>query len=105
MADGDRLAHSSLDGKLVLPGVATDYANMIRAALALFSLGGEPAFLTWAEAWFAAAKRHHYVEASAAYNLLANDAPALIAQPLSMADEATPAATGVMAETPRRFSC
>jgi uncharacterized protein len=77
--------------------VATDYANMIRAALALFSLEGEPAFLAWAEAWFAAAKRHHYVEAAAAYNLLANDAPALIAQPLSIADEATPAATGVMA--------
>ena len=59
MADGDRLAHSSLDGSLVYPGVATDYANMIRAALALFSLDGDPAFLERAEAWFAAAKRHH----------------------------------------------
>jgi uncharacterized protein YyaL (SSP411 family) len=97
MAVGDRLAHSSLGGELVVPGIATDYANMIRAALALFSLEGEPVFLTWAEAWFAAAKRHHYVEAAAAYNLLADDAPALIAQPLSIADEATPAATGVMA--------
>ncbi len=97
MADGDRLAHSSLDGSLVYPGVATDYANMIRAALALFSLDGDPVFLARAETWFAAAKRHHYVEDSAAYNLLANDAPPLIAQPLSIADEATPAATGTMA--------
>ena len=97
MADGDRLAHSWLDGKLVKPGIATDYANMIRAALTLFSLNGEAPYLEWAEAWFAAAKRHHFVEASAAYNLLADDAPALIAQPLSIADEATPAATGVMA--------
>jgi uncharacterized protein YyaL (SSP411 family) len=97
MADGHRLAHSWLDGKLVKPGIATDYANMIRAALALFSLKGEAPYLEWAEAWFAAAKRHHFVEVSAAYNLLAYDAPALIAQPLSIADEATPAATGVMA--------
>ena len=97
MSEGDRLAHSWLDGKLVKPGIATDYANMIRAALTLFSLNGEAPYLEWAEAWFAAAKRHHFVEASAAYNLLADDAPALIAQPLSMVDEATPAATGVMA--------
>jgi uncharacterized protein YyaL (SSP411 family) len=97
MANGDRLAHSFLDDKLVFPGVATDYANMIRAALALFSLDGNPGLLTRAELWFAAAKQHHYVEAAAAYNLLADDAPVLIAQPLSVADEATPAATGVMA--------
>ena len=63
MAEGDRLAHSSLDGERVFPGVATDYANMIRAALALFALEGDAAFLDRAEAWFAAAKRHHFVEA------------------------------------------
>lgn len=97
MNRGDRLAHSWLDGELVYPGVATDYANMIRAALTLFSLDGEAPYLEWAEAWFAAAKQHHYVESAAAYNLLADDAPALIAQPLSVSDEATPAATGVMA--------
>ena len=98
MADGDRLAHSWLDGSLVYPGVATDYANMIRAALALFSLDGDPAFLERAEAWFTTAKRHHYVDSAAAYNLVADDAAPLIAQPLSIADEATPAATGVMAQ-------
>ena len=97
MADGDRLAHSALGGDRVYPGVATDYANMIRAALALFALDGDPAFIAKAETWFAAAKRHHFVESAVAYNLVADDAPALIAQPLSIADEATPAATGVMA--------
>ena len=35
-SDG-RLAHSSMDGELVKPGVATDYANMIRGALDLFA--------------------------------------------------------------------
>ena len=99
MSDGDRLAHSWLDGSLVYPGVATDYANMIRAALALFCTRGRRRH-SWSEPklWFAAAKRHHYVDSAAAYNLVADDAPPLIAQPLSIADEATPAATGMMAQ-------
>jgi uncharacterized protein YyaL (SSP411 family) len=97
MARGDRLAHSALDGTLVFPGVATDYANMIRAALDLFALTGEADYIERAEAWFAAADRHHYVADAAAYSLIADDAPALIAQPLSISDEATPAATGTMA--------
>jgi uncharacterized protein YyaL (SSP411 family) len=97
MGKGDRLAHSSLDGSLVYPGIATDYANMIRAALALFALEGDEAFLSKAETWFAAAKRHHFIEDASAYNLSADDAPPLIAPPLSLADEATPAATGTMA--------
>ncbi len=97
MSDGDRLAHSTLDGESVFPGVATDYANMIRAALALFALEGDAVYLTRSEAWFAAARRHHFVEAAAAYNLAADDAQALIATPLSLTDEATPAATGTMA--------
>jgi uncharacterized protein YyaL (SSP411 family) len=97
MADGDRVAHSSLESTLVYPGVATDYANMIRASLALFALEGEGGYLDRAEAWFAAVKKHHFVEEAAAYNLVADDAPALIATPLSLADEATPAATGTMA--------
>ena len=45
MSDGDRLAHSTLDGESVFPGVATDYANMIRAALALFALEGDAVYL------------------------------------------------------------
>ncbi len=70
---------------------------MIRAALALFALDGDRVFLARAEAWFEAAKRHHFIDAAAAYNLAADDAPALIATPLSLTDEATPAATGTMA--------
>jgi uncharacterized protein YyaL (SSP411 family) len=97
MGKGDRLAHSSLDGTLVYPGIATDYANMIRAALALFALEGDDALLKKAETWFTAAKRHHFVDEASAYNLSADDAPPLIAPPLSLADEATPAATGTMA--------
>jgi len=97
MVEGDRLAHSALEGERVFPGVATDYANMIRAALDLFSLTGQGFYIDQAESWFAAAGRHHYDAGAGAYNLIADDAPALIAKPLSIADEATPAATGTMA--------
>src|SRR5207248_6112037 len=36
MIRGDRLGHSWRDGRLLFPGIASDFANMIRAALALF---------------------------------------------------------------------
>jgi uncharacterized protein YyaL (SSP411 family) len=98
MSDGDRLAHSELGGRLAFPGVATDYANMARAALDLYAFDGHASYLARAEAWFAAADRHHSVPESAAYNLAADDAPRLIARPLSLNDEATPAATGILAE-------
>jgi uncharacterized protein len=98
MTEGDRLAHSSLDGERVFPGVATDYANMIRASIDLFALTGEGTYIDRAEAWFAAADRHHFDTDSSAYDLVASDAPPLIAKPLSITDEATPAATGIMAE-------
>jgi len=99
MQRGDRLAHSFLDGALVWPGVATDYANMIRAALDLFSLTGEASYFERAETWFRAAKRHHFDSESEVYHLVADDGLALIARPTSVADEATPAATGAMASS------
>jgi uncharacterized protein len=98
MANGGRLAHSTRAGAMVFPGVATDYANMIHAALEMFSLTGELWYLEKAETWFQAADSYHFDREARAYNLAASDAPPLIARPLSLQDEATPAATGVMAE-------
>ena len=97
MSDGDRLAHSSMEGTLVRPGLATDYANMIRAALDLFALDGDGAYLERAKAWFSAADAHHFDTESGVYNLAADDAATLIAPTPSNSDEATPGATGTMA--------
>src|SRR5437667_7474991 len=44
MAHGDRLGHSWRAGKLLVPGLASDYAAMIRAALALHEDTGEQAY-------------------------------------------------------------
>jgi uncharacterized protein YyaL (SSP411 family) len=97
MADGDRLAHSSMEEERVLPGLATDYANMIAAALSLFALTGDADYLNHAGRWFAAADGHHFDAATSAYRLSADDAEPLFATPMSVSDEATPAATGRMA--------
>jgi uncharacterized protein YyaL (SSP411 family) len=97
MSRGDRLAHSFMEGSLVYPGIATDYAAMIRAALDLFALTSKADYLSRAETWFRVAEKHHFDTKSQAYRLVADDGLALIASALSVSDEATPAATGVMA--------
>ena len=40
MTKGDRLGHSWREGRLLYPGLASDFANMIRAALALYEATG-----------------------------------------------------------------
>ena len=54
MTKGDRLGHSWRDGKLLFPGLASDFAAMIRAALALYEATGERAYLELALTWQAA---------------------------------------------------
>jgi uncharacterized protein YyaL (SSP411 family) len=51
-ANGEqRLGHSFRAGKTLFPGLASDYAAMIRAALALHEAGGERALLEQALRW------------------------------------------------------
>jgi uncharacterized protein YyaL (SSP411 family) len=96
MSKNGRLGHSAMSSTQVA-GVATDYANMIRASLDLFLLEPDKQYLDQAQAWFSAANRHHFDSESAAYRLAADDSPRLIADTLSVLDEAAPAATGTMA--------
>ena len=77
MTRGDRLGHSWRDGKLLLPGLASDYAAMIRAALALHEATGAREYLAAALAWQAALDRHYAHEANGGYYLTANDAEGL----------------------------
>ena len=59
MTKGDRLGHSWRDGKLLFPGLASDFAAMIRAALALYEATGERADLELALTWQAAFDTHY----------------------------------------------
>ena len=96
MRDG-RLAHSWRAGKTVFPGLATDYAAMTKAALALYEATFDPAWLDHAERFAATLRRHHWDAERPGYFLSADDADALIVRPRSEADEATPSAASLMA--------
>jgi uncharacterized protein YyaL (SSP411 family) len=90
MAHGDRLGHSWRDGKLLVPGLASDHAAMIRAALSLYEATGEHAYLERALAWQANLDRHYANPGSGGYFLTANDAEGLVVRPSATTDDATP---------------
>jgi hypothetical protein len=104
MTRGDRLGHSWRDGKLLLPGLASDYAAMIRAALALHEATGAREYLAAALAWQAALDRHYAHEANGGYYLTANDAEGLVVRPDSTIDEAIPNASGLAAQNLTRLA-
>ena len=90
MAHGDRLGHSWRAGKLLIPGLASDHAAMIRAALALHEATGEQAYLERALAWQATLDRHYANAENGGYFLTADDAVGLVVRPNSTSDDATP---------------
>src|SRR5262249_49769311 len=89
MPRGDRLGHSWRDGKLLFPGLASDHAAMIRAALALYEATGEQGYLERALAWQGTLDRH-YANPAGGYFLTADDAEGLVVRPSATTDDATP---------------
>src|SRR5207302_7971012 len=98
MSQGDRLGHSFRDGRLLFPGLASDHAAMIRAALALHEAIGEHAYLERALAWQATLDRHYANRDTGGYFLTADDAEGLVIRPNATTDEATPNPNGVAAQ-------
>ena len=96
MKRDDRLAHSYRAGKSVRPGLATDYAAMIKAALSLHVSIGEQIYLADAERLAEAVRTHHWDDEAGGYFLTADNAADLIIRPRSNTDEATPSANAVM---------
>ncbi|MDQ0396059.1 thioredoxin domain-containing protein [Labrys monachus] len=98
MAHGDSLGHSWRDGRLLVPGLATDLAAMIRAALALAEAGAEGDFIMRALGWADAVERDYRDSEGGGYFLTASDAAGLIVRPRSTLDDAVPNANGMMAD-------
>ena len=98
MTRGDRLGHSWRDGKLLFPGLSSDFAAMIRAALALHEATGERGFLDRALAWQAALDRHYADPQGGGYFLTADDAEGLVVRPKSTTDDALPNPHGLTAQ-------
>ncbi len=90
MTRGDRLGHSWREGQLKFPGLASDFAAMIRAALALCEATGQRKYLDQALAWQRALDRDYANAENATYYLTAADAEGLVIRPATTTDEATP---------------
>jgi uncharacterized protein len=98
MTRGDRLGHSWRDGKLKFPGLASDFAAMIRAALALHEATGQRKYLDQALSWQHALDRDYINAELGAYYLTAADAEGLVIRPAATTDEATPNHNAVAAQ-------
>jgi hypothetical protein len=90
MTRGERLGHSWRGGNLLLPGLASDYAAMIRAALALAEATGKDAYLQQAVTWQRAFDAHYGNAETGGYYLSADDAGDLILRPHATTDDAIP---------------
>jgi hypothetical protein len=95
---GDRLGHSWREGQLKFPGLASDFAAMIRAALALYEATGQQPYLDHALAWQRALDRDYANTETDAYYLTAADAEGLVVRPAATTDEATPNHNAVAAQ-------
>jgi uncharacterized protein len=98
MTRGDRLGHSWRAGQLKFPGLASDFAAMIRAALALYEGTGQQNYLAQALAWQHALDRDYANAETGTYYLTAADAEGLVIRPAATADEATPNHNAVAAQ-------
>jgi hypothetical protein len=98
MTQGDRLGHSYRAGKVLFPGLASDFAAMIRAALALYEATGERALLAQALAWQRAFDAHYADADSGGYFWSADDASDLLLRPHATQDDATPNPNAVAAQ-------
>jgi hypothetical protein len=96
MADGERLLHSYRAGRASHKGLLSDYANMVRAALALHEIAGEGDFLERARGWTMVLERH-FLGPNGAYFMAPDDSDDLIVRPLSGVDDATPTGNAVSA--------
>ena len=95
-ADG-RLFHSWCDGR-THPGTLDDYADMSRAALALYQATGEESYLTRAETWVALLETHYSDRKRGGYFLTPSDAPDLIVRIRNAFDNAAPSGNGTMVD-------
>jgi uncharacterized protein YyaL (SSP411 family) len=98
MARDDRLGHSWRQGQLKFPGLASDYAAMIRAALALYEATGRADVLERALQWQQALDRDYSNAETGTYYLTAADAEGLVVRPAATTDEATPNHNAVAAQ-------
>ena len=96
MEEDGRLFHCWRAGQAKVQGTASDYANMIWAALRLLQATNEPAFLAAAKRWYTVLDTHFWVGEGGGYAFTADDTSDVIVRMRGAHDDATPNANAVM---------
>jgi len=99
MVKGERLGHSWRQSRLLFPGLASDFAAMIRAALSLYEASGDRFYLERALSWQNAFDAHYADTDTGGYYLSADDASDLVLRPHATTDDATPNPNAVAAQS------
>jgi uncharacterized protein YyaL (SSP411 family) len=92
----DSLVHSWRAGKPGAPGMAEDYANMARAALALYEITGHQPYLDKAIRWTNTLNEKFWRMDIGGYALTPSDGDPLIVRVRTVMDGATPSVNGTM---------
>jgi uncharacterized protein YyaL (SSP411 family) len=100
-----RLPHSILGEKKLYPGLSSDYAAMINAAVSLYEATGKPTYLGDARRMLTALDRWHADTAGTGYYLSASDSTDVIMRVRGDVDEAMPSATAQIIEAIARLAC
>jgi len=98
-----RLRHSARGGIIQNNHVLDDYAQMIRAALALYQAAGNTAHLAQAVDWARIAKEDFWDDKDGGYFLSGIDNTDVFVRTRSAIDNATPSGNGTMAENLARL--
>jgi uncharacterized protein YyaL (SSP411 family) len=104
MQDGDGLAHSYRQGRLIKPGFALDHAGMTEAALALHDATSEQHYLDDAKRWSEQLWRHYRHSGTALLGMTRGDDEGLPVSPRPTHDDAVPNANGVHASNLLRLA-
>ncbi len=96
LGDGARLRHSYCAGAVRGQGLLDDYANMARAALALYEARGDDAYLVQARAWVDSVDAFFRDADSGGYFMTPSDGETLIVRSKSTADTAAPAGNATL---------
>jgi hypothetical protein len=96
MSKGGRLLHAYRGGKAKAPATASDYANMIWAALRLNEATNEQRYFDQAVAWADVLDKHYWVAGEGGYATSADDTRDVIVRLKAASDDAAPNANGVM---------
>jgi len=103
MSQGNRLFHTSREGKAGTAGIADDYAQMARAALTLYEMTGYKPYLEKALEWVGTLDAHFWRSDIGGYAMTPADGEAGLVRVRTIHDGATPSANGVMIEVHARL--